>query len=253
MRHQGSKRKRRAVVVVLCSFLRVERRVRETCGPRVRGGIRVVVRMVAGEGQPSMTLTAHIVLAAASSAAFSIVGAWTGVGSAELCQIASAIVVGALAAAAASALVRRRMYGAERAELAALLGATAQLLLAEHARIPAARVLRVLLGPRQSAARTSVGVAIAALAPLPETVPRGALVRLALRPAARMLPAMGVALELHGAYRDSRDNARFVREFALAAARLCPASASLPGLMATRSCPAPASLPETHTGLLLCA
>jgi hypothetical protein len=232
MRRDGSKRGRRPVVMIVCSLLRVERRVRATCGPYVRCVARVVVRVVVGDGDGSITLAAHIVVAAASSAAFSIVAAWTGLGSAELCKIASALIVGALAAGAASALVRRRSSGADRLVLRALLAATAGQLLADHPRLPAARVLRVVLGPRRSAAQASVGVALAALAPALDDAAQGTLLRLALRPAARMLPAMGVALYIHGAYRDSRDNARFVREFALRAAALCPTAAPLPALCA---------------------
>jgi hypothetical protein len=204
--------------------------MRETCGPYVRSVARVVVRVVAGDGNESTTLVAHIAVAAASSAAFSVVAAWTGVGGSELCKIASALVVGALAAGAASALVRRRLHGADRLALRALLATTARQLLADHARVPAARVLRVVLGPRQSAARASVSVAFAALVLPLNGEPEGALLRLALRPATRMLPAMGAVLDMHGAYRDSRDSARFVREFALTAASLCPAP--LPALCA---------------------
>jgi hypothetical protein len=220
------------MVVIVCSFLRVERRVRATCGPYVRRVARVVVRVVVGDGDESITLAAYIIVAAASSAAFGIVAAWSGVGSAELCKIASALVIGALAAGAAYALVRRRMNGADRLELRALLAATARQLLADNVRVPAARVLRVVLGPRLSAAQASVGVALAALTAPLDAAPHGTLLRLALRPATRILPMMGVALDVHGAYRDSRDNARFVREFALTAASLCRPPAALPALCA---------------------
>jgi hypothetical protein len=235
------------MVVVVCSFLRIGRQVRTTCGPYVRSVARVVVRVIVGDGDDSTTLTAHIVVAAVSSAAFSVVAACTGIGSGELCKLASALVVGALAAGAATMLVRRRMRGAARGELRALLGAATRQLLAEQARVPAARVLRVLLGSGKSAALASVCVALAALAPELDPAANAALLlRLALRPAARILPGMGVALDLHGAYRDSCDNARFVREFALTAASLCPASLCPASLCPASLCPAsllPAPLP----------
>jgi hypothetical protein len=225
-------RAKRSLVVVVCSILRVERRVRRTCGPIVRCVVRVVVKVVAGDGDDATTLAGPIVMAAACSAAFSIVAALTGVGPAELCKIASALVVGALAAAAATILVRRRMQSGERLDVRPLLAAAAGTLLGDHRRLPAARVLCVLLVPPRSTAQASMGVALAALAPPLESPPQGALLRLALRPASRMLPAMGVALNMHDAYRDSRDSARFVRDFARAAASLCPPPAPLPALCA---------------------
>jgi hypothetical protein len=109
---------------------------------------------------------------------------------------------------------------------------TARQVLAEYARLPAARVLRVVLGPPQSAAQASVNVALAALGPGVDAVSQGVLLRLALRPATRLLPAVGMALDAHGTYRDSRDNARFVRQFALTAAALCPEPAPPPALCA---------------------
>lgn len=227
----------RPVVVIACSLLRVERCVRAACAPivrsvAVRSVARMVVAVVTGDDDESGTLAAYMVVAAVSTTGFGLVAAWTGVGSAELCAIASAVVVGALAAGAATILVRRRLRGGGRGELRALLAFTARQLLPEHARLPAARVLRVVLGPRQSAAQASLGVALAALAPRFDAVSQGMLLRLALRPATRMLPAVGMALDAHGTYRDSRDNARFVRQFALTAAALCPEPAPLPALCA---------------------
>jgi hypothetical protein len=232
MRHDGPRRAKRPVVVIACSLLRVERCVRAACAPIARNVARVVVAVVMGDDDESGTLATCMVVAAVSTAGFGLVAAWTGVGSAELCTIASALVVGALAVGAATILVRRRLRDGGRGELRALLAITARQLLAEHARLPAARVLRVVLGPPQSAAQASVGVALAALAPRFDAVSQGLLLRLALRPATRMLPAVGMALQAHGTYRDSRDNARFVRQFALAAAALCPEPTPLPALCA---------------------
>jgi hypothetical protein len=232
MRHEGSMRAKRPLVVVVCSILRVERRVRRTCGPMVRCVARVVVKVVAGDSEEATALAGPIVVAAVSSAAFSIVATFTGMGSAELCKIANALVVGALAAAAATTLLRRRMRSGERLDVRPLLAAAARTLLADHGSLPAARVLRVVLGPPRTKAQASVGVALAALAPPLDSPPQGTLLRLALRPASRMLPVMGVALNMHDAYRDSRDSARFVRDFALAAASLCPSPAPLPALCA---------------------
>jgi hypothetical protein len=231
MRHDGPRRAKRPMVVIACSLLRVERCVRAACAPIVRNVARVMVTVVMGDDDESGTLTTCVVVAAVSTAGFGLVAAWTGVGSAELCTIASALVVGALAATAATVLVRRRLHGG-RGELRALLAITARQLLAEHARLPAARVLRVVLGPPQSAAQASVGVALAALAPRFDAVSQGLLLRLALRPATCLLPALGMALDAHGTYRDSRDNARFVRQFALAAAAMCPEPTPLPALCA---------------------
>jgi hypothetical protein len=231
MRHDGPRRAKRPMVVIACSLLRVERCVRAACAPIARNVARVMVTVVMGDDDESATLTTCVVVAAVSTAGFGLVAAWTGVGSAELCTIASALVVGALAAAAATVLVRRRLHGG-RGELRALLAITARQLFAEHARLPAARVLRVVLGPPQSAAQASVGVALAALAPRFDAVSQGLLLRLALRPATCLLPALRMALEAHGTYRDSRDNARFVRQFALAAAAMCPEPTPLPVLCA---------------------
>lgn len=229
MRHD-SKRAKRPVVVIVCALLRVERRLRAACAPTVRSVARVVVGVVMGDDDESATLAAHVIVAAVSTAGFGLIAAWTGAGSAELCKLASALVVGALAAGAATVLVRRRLRGG-RGELRALLASTVRQLLVEHAGLPAARVLRVVLGPPQSSARASVGVALAVLAPsLDPASEGGVLLRLALRPATRMLPAVGMALDMHGTYRDARDNARFVHQFALTAAALCPAP--LPALCA---------------------
>jgi hypothetical protein len=106
MRHDGQRRAKRPVVVIACSLLRFERCVRAACGPIVRGVVRVVVAVVSDDGDESHTLAAHMVVAAVSTAGFGLAAACTGVGSAELCTIASALVVGALAAGAATILVR---------------------------------------------------------------------------------------------------------------------------------------------------
>lgn len=232
MRHDGRRRAKRPVVVIVCSVLRVGRCVRATCAPFVRSVARVVVAVVTDDGDESIPIAAHIIVAAVSTAGFGLVAAWTGFGSSELCHIASALVVGALAAGAATVLVRRRLVSGGRGDLRVLLERTARHLLVEHARLPAARVLSVLLAPRQSAAQASVGVALAAFAPRFEAASQEPLLRLALRPATRMLPAVGMALDMHGTYCASLDNARFVRQFALAAAALCPEPAPLPALCA---------------------
>jgi hypothetical protein len=104
--------------------------------------------------------------------------------------------------------------------------------LGHHGRLPAARVLRVVLGPRRSAAAASVGIALAALAPPLGELEDPMLIGLALRPALRLVPAVGVALDAHAAYRDCVESARFVRTFAQAAAALCPAPAPLAALCA---------------------
>jgi len=235
MRDVGANRTRRPVIIAICTVIRAGRRLRASCEPFVRNVARVVVRVVAYDGECTTTLTAHVLVAAATGAAFSIGAAFAGVGSSELCKLAGAVLVGALAVSAASLLIRRQLRaGSDRPALRPLLATAARQVIAQHAHHPAARVLRVVYGPRRSTAIATVGVAIAVLAPaLPLQDPTTAQVlRFALKPASRLVPAVGLALEVHGAYRHSRDSAQFVREFALAAASLCPAPRELPLLVA---------------------
>lgn len=236
MRHVGSTGTRRPVIIAICTVIRVGRRLRAGCEPFVRSVSRVAVRFVSHDGECTTTLTAHIVVAAATGAAFSIGAAWVGVGPSELCKLAGALVVGALAVSAASVLIRRQLRGSSAGHaLRPLLASAARQLIAEHAHHPAARALRVVLEPRRSAAVATVGAAIAVLAPsLPSLrAPFDAqLLRLVLAPAKHLLPGMGLALDVHGAYRHSRESARFVREFALTAAALCPPANELPLLVA---------------------
>ena len=226
MRHVGSTRARRPVIIALCTVIRVGRRLRANCEPFVRNVARVVVRVVACDGECAATLTAHVIVAAATGAAFSIGAAFAGVGSSELCKIAGAVLVGALAVSAATILIRRQLGdGSARAALRPLLAGAARHVVREHAQHPAARILRVVYGQHRSSAVATVGVAIAVLAPALPSLPAlddAQLLRLLLQPAKRLLPGMSLALDVHGAYRHSRDSARFVREFALTAASLCP-------------------------------
>lgn len=232
MRHVGSTRTRRPVIIAICTVIRVGRRIRANCDPLVRSVARVVVHVVADHGECTTTLTAHVIVAAASGAAFSIAAAVAGVGPSELCKLAGALVIGALAVSAASVLVRRQLRSsASLRALKPLLAAAARQVMGEHAHHPAARALRVVLDPRRSATVAAVGAAIAVLAPgLPLlAVPSSAqLLCLALKPATRLLPVVSVAMDVHGAYRHSRESARFVREFALTAAALCPRVHDLP-------------------------
>jgi hypothetical protein len=236
MRHVGSTRTRRPVIIAVCAVIRVGRRLRASCEPFVRGVSRVVVQIVSYDGECTTTLTAHVIVAAATGAAFSIAAAFAGVGPSELCKLAGAVVVGALAVSAASVLIRRQLRGSSAGPaLRPLLASAARQVIAEHAHHPAARALRVLLEPRRSAAVATVGAALVVLAPaLPSLrAPSSAqLLRLVLKPAKRLVPVMGFALDVHGAYQHSRESARFVREFALTAAALCPPPRELPLLVA---------------------
>jgi hypothetical protein len=226
MRHVGSTRTRRPVIIAVCSVIRVGRRLRASCEPLVRTVARVAVRVVTYDGECTTTLTAHVIVAAATGAAFSIGAAFAGVGSSELCKLAGALVVGALAVSAASVLVRRQLRGSSvRHALKPLLASAARHVIAEHAHHPAARALRVVLEPRRSAAVATVGATIAVLAPaLPHLVKpwKADLLRMALKPATRLVPGMSLVFDVHGAFRHSRESARFVREFALTAVALCP-------------------------------
>jgi hypothetical protein len=214
------------VIIAVCAVIRMGRRLRTSCEPFVRSVTRVVVRVVTSDGECTTTLTAHVVVAAATGAAFSIGAAFAGVGSSELCKLAGAVVVGALAISAATVLIRRQLGGTNvNPALQPLLASAARLIIADHAHHPAARALRVVLEPRRSAALATVGAAIAVLAPaLPcLSYPSGAqLLSLALKPARHLVPGVSLAMDVHGAYRHSCDSARFVREFALTAAALCP-------------------------------
>jgi hypothetical protein len=236
MRHVGSTRTRRPVIIAVCAVIRVGRRLRASCAPLVRGVSRVVVQIVTDDGECTTTLTAHVLVAAATGAAFSIGAAFAGVGSSELCKLAGAVVVGALAVSAASVLIRRQLRGSSAGHaLRPLLALAARQVIAEHAHHPAARALRVVLEPRRSAAVATVGAALAVLAPaLPSLqCPTSAqLLRLVLRRAQHFVPVVGLAMDVHGAYRHSRESARFVREFALTAVALCPAPRELPLLAA---------------------
>ncbi|HTV26071.1 MAG TPA: hypothetical protein VMG12_45550 [Polyangiaceae bacterium] len=213
--------------------------MRASCEPFVRNVARVAVRVVAYDGECTTTLTAHVIIAAATGAAFSIGAAFAGVGSSELCKIAGAVVVGALAVSAATVLIRRQLdSGGARPSLRPLLASAARQVISGHAQHPAARILRVVYGHHPSLAVATVGLAVAVLAPALPSLPslsepgNAQLLRFALKPAKRLVPGMGIALDVHGAYRHSRDSARFVREFALAAASLCPAPRELPLLVA---------------------
>ena len=242
MKH-GPQPNRRPVVIVVCSVIRLSRRVRATCGPYVRSVASVVVRVVASDGERCSTLTAHVVLAAASSMVFSAGAAWAGLGGSELCKLASAMVVGALAVSAASLLLRRQL-GAGAKELRPLLASTAQLVLPAHGGVAAAGVLRLAFDPPRSLAGVSAELTRAAFA-LPAQQGRAAVVRLVLR----NVPALSVALEAHEAYRDMQHSARFVRHFALTAAALCPERPAAPytertahGPELVEACPLPIEL-----------
>jgi hypothetical protein len=214
------------VIIAVCAVIRVGRRLRAGCEPFVRGVSRVVVRVVSCDGDCATTLGAHVIVAAATGAAFSIGAAFAGVGSSELCKLAGAVVVGALAVSAASMLVRHQLRGSSASHaLKPLLAGAARQVSSGYDHHPAARALRVVLEPRRSAAVATVGAALAVLAPAMPALrmPSNAqLLRLALKPAKHLVPVMGIAMDVHGAYRHSRESARFVREFALAAAALCP-------------------------------
>jgi hypothetical protein len=236
MRHVGSTRTRRPVIIVVCAIIRAGRRLRAGCEPLVRSVSRVVVQVVTDDGECATTLTAHVIVAAATGAAFSIGAAFAGVGSSELCKLAGAVVVGALAVSAASVLIRRQLRGSGAGHtLKPLLASAARQVIAEHAHHPAARALRVVLEPRRSAAVATVGAALAVLAPalpLLQWPSSAQLLRLVLGRAKHLVPGVGLAMDVHGAYRHSRESARFVREFALTAVALCPAPRELPLLAA---------------------
>ena len=225
---QGDPKTSRPLVVVLCAVIRVGRRVRTICAPRARGAKRWMVRVAREASAAGVEI--HIVVAVVSTAAFALGAAWSGVGTSELCKLAGAVVVGAVAVSAASSLIRR--LGRSPSELRPVLASTALAVLRQHARLPAARVLRVVLGPRCSPATASVSIALAALAPDLETLENPQLLGLALRPALRLVPAVGVVLDAHDAYRDCFESARFVRAFAQTAAALCPSPKALPALCA---------------------
>ena len=229
MKQGGSKRARRPIVVFLCAVIRVGRRVRTTCAPHARGARRWMTRVAREVGVAGVET--HIIVAVISSAAFAIGAAWTGVGTSELCRLAGAIVVGALAVSAASTLIRRQI-GHRPHELRPVLAGAALTVLRHHTGLPAARVLRVALAPQRSPAAASVNIALAALTPPLEGLDDAKLLGLALRPALRLVPAVGVALDAHGAYLDCVESARFVRAFAQTAAALCPPAQPLPALCA---------------------
>lgn len=234
MRQVDSRRIRRPVIVALRIAIEVGRRVRASCEPLLRGVARVVVRVA--DTDADVVLTAHVIVAATAGAAIGIGASLAGVGSSELCKIGGAVLVGALAVSAATLLVRRRVGAGEaRPALRPLLAHAARQVAGEPAQHPAGRILRAVYGGHCSPALATAGVAFALLAPaLPSPGdPDGApLLRLALKPAERLVPALGLALGAHGAYRHSRASAAFVRRFALAAASLCPAPRELPRLVA---------------------
>jgi hypothetical protein len=224
------------VIIAVCAVIRVGRGLRASCEPFVRGLSRRAVRVVSSDEDCAATLGAHVIVAAASGAAFSIGAAFAGVGSSQLCKLAGAVVVGALAVSAASMLVRHQLRGSSaRHALKPLLASAARQVISGHGHHPAARALRVVLEPRRPALVAAVGAAVAVLAPaLPSLrIPSNAqLLSLALKPVEQLVPVMGIALDVHGAYRHSRESARFVREFALAAAALCPPPHEPPLLVA---------------------
>lgn len=223
---QGEPKTKRPVVVILCAVIRVGRRVRETYGPYMRDAKRWVVHRATHTAVGIVEV--HIIVAAVSTAALALAAAWAGGGTSQLCKVAGAVVVGAVAVSAARAVIRRRQLGQRPGELRPVLASAAHTVLGSHSRLPAARLLRVLLGPQRSAASASVGIALAVWAP---SLADPTLVRLALKPALRLVPAVGAALDAHHAYRDCVESARFVRTFAEAAASLCP-EPELPALCA---------------------
>jgi hypothetical protein len=225
---QGVPRTRRPIVVFLCAVIRVGRRVRTTCAPHARGAQRWVTRVAREVGVAGVET--HIIIAVVSSAAFAIGAAWTGIGTSELCRLAGAMVVGALAVSAASTLIRQ--LGHRPSELRPVLAGAALTVLRHHTGLPAARVLRVALAPQRSPAAASVNIALAALTPPLAALEDPKLLGLVLRPALRLVPAVGVALDAHGAYLDCVESARFVRAFAQTAAALCPPAERLPALCA---------------------
>jgi hypothetical protein len=199
---------------------------------------RVIVRVISSDGDSRSPLTAHIVIVAGSSALFGAGAAWMGVGGSELCKLAGALVVGALAVSAASLLVKRQL-GADSREWRPLLAATVRLVLPAHAGVPAARLLQLVFDPPRTLAALSAGVTRAAIA-LPLQHGQAAMMRRVMR----SVPMLTLALDAHETYRDVQMSVRFVRHFALTAAALCPAPAEAYALPLVRhaALPAPAEL-----------
>ena len=213
--------------MILCAVIRLGRRLRQRCAPYARDARRWAVHRATDTAVGIVEV--HIIVAAVSTAAFALAAAWAGGGTSQLCKVAGAVVVGALAVSAARAVIRRRQLGERPSELRPVLASAARTVLGSHSQLPAARLLRVLLGPRRSAASASVGIALAVWAP---SLSDPTLVRLALKPALRLVPAVGAAFDAHHAYCDCVESARFVRTFAEAAASLCLEPESLPALCA---------------------
>jgi hypothetical protein len=214
------KRLRRCIVVVVRSGYRGARALRALLGgPEVRRGLERLVRSIGGDGEDAGTLAVYVVVAAASAGALTLASACSGLGVSESLQLAGALVVGVIAVSAAVVLVRRQRGRTEKDELRWLVTRTAARLSGQHRHVPGARALRLACQPYGLLfAARSVGPAL-------QHVTRMACVGLAAYPAKRLIPMLGPALELHGAYQTSLDSGRFVRHFALTALELSGESA----------------------------
>ena len=202
---------RHCLVIVVTVGLRGAQRLRRACRPRVLIVVRAIVRVAGGDGEHAELLAAHVLVAAATGAALTLAAVFTGGPAAELLKVARMLAIGAVAVSAALILVQRARGPAKSARVRPLLLLTTQRIDAREAQLPAARALQLACDPRVLWTGTDPARLVVRYAA------RKALSQVTTRPITQLSPVIGPALDLVGAYRNTVDSARFVRQFALTA------------------------------------
>jgi hypothetical protein len=208
------KRSTRRIVVVISWGLRGLREVRRACAPQLRRALDLAVRVTGGEGEGAETLTVYVFVAAASIGALTLAGAFSGGGASELCKVAGAIAVGAIAVRAAIVLVRRCQGRTSRIGVRPLIAATVASVGAQHEHVPAARALQFVCEPSRLWAGTDL--ARAAVSYLLRT----ALSRVVKHPVLSLAPMLSPVVDVIDGCQATLHSARFVRQFALTAVEL---------------------------------
>jgi hypothetical protein len=199
------------LVFIVRVGLRGADRLRSACRPRALIVVRAIVRVAGGDGEHAELLAVHVLVAAAAGTALTLAAAFTGGPASELLKVLRTLAIGAVAVSAALLLVQRARGPAQSARVRPLLLLTTRRIAPREAQLPAARALQLACDPGALWTGTDPIRLVVRYAA------RKALSQVTTRPITQLSPVIGPALDLVGAYRNTLDSARFVRQFALTA------------------------------------
>lgn len=178
------------------------------------------------------TLSRHTLAAGAVAGGLALSQAFAGPGLSELLGLLGGLSVAVIAVSAVLRVARHNARPGQVICSRAIIRASFLHIAPVHRQLPAARAMHVLCTPRPSL-ETTLGRVLhprallaAGAGPLFGKAARWALKSLALRPALKLIPGLGPAIELAHAYQTSLASVRFLRDFERAAAELCAASAA---------------------------